>query len=190
MNTQTLFQVLERIHPLPDDFKKALENELQPVAYPKGYLLVQEHSIANNAYFLEKGFSVAYHFHDTRKIATRFWKENEIILSPKSFFEQLKSEETIQLTMDSELLLISYQSVNKLFENFSVANFLSRAITARFHATSEQSIVDLHHLSAWKRYIKLIKNYPGIELKASQDIIASYLNITPQSLSRLKRKLN
>lgn len=190
MRTENLLRLLTSFHPLPAAFKEALDREMQPVTYPKNHFLVQVHSIAHHAYFLEKGFAVAFYFKENRKIVTTFFKPGEIILSPKSFFEQSHSEEAIQLTIDSELLYISHSAVNKLFDEFPVANFLSRAITANYHSRSEQRIVDLHDLSAWDRYIKLLGNFPGIELNASQDLIASYLNITPQSLSRLRHEKN
>jgi hypothetical protein len=44
---------------------------------------------------------------------------------------------------------------------------------------------DLISLSAWERYLDLLQRHPKIEQKISKEIIASYLGITPQSLSRL-----
>lgn len=186
MEKDRLFQLLASIHPLPGDFKKALAKELQFVRFPKGHYLNQALSISQHAYFLEMGFAVTYHYHENRKIVTSFWKPGEIIISPKSFFEQSISNENIQLTIDGALHGITYSSVVKLFETFQVANALAHKIISRCHAKSESRIIDLHSLSAWDRYRKLIKEYPGIELHVSQDLIASFLNITPQSLSRLK----
>lgn len=190
MKTEHLFQVLESIHPLSDDFREALKKVLHFVAFPKGHYLAQARSAAQHAYFLQKGFSVSFQYQDGKRVVTDFWQAGEIILSPKSFFEQSPSDEIIQLTTDSELLSISFADVNKLFENFPVANSLARAITADYHARSEERIVDLHSLGAWERYTKLLTLYPGIELQVSQDLIASYLNITPQSLSRMKHDRN
>jgi CRP-like cAMP-binding protein len=190
METDRLFQVLDSIHPLSEDFKKSLEKELLFVNYPKGHFLIQALSVAHHAYFLDKGFAVAYHYHENRKIVTAFWQAGEIILSPKSFFEQSPSIENIQLTIDGELRGISYSSATKLFESFRLANLLAHVVVSRYHAKSEERIIDLHNLDAWERYTKLVKRYPRIELYASQDLIASYLNITPQSLSRLKNRRN
>jgi len=190
MSTEKLFQVLSAFHPLPADFQEALKNELQLVTYPKGHYLVQAQSPAHHVYFLEKGFSVAYQYQRNKRVVTDFWQPGEIILAPKRFFGQLPTNEIIQVTTDSELLSISYDSVLKLFEKYPVANFLARDITADYYAKSEERIVDLHTLDAWERYEKLLKMYPGIDLLVSQELIASYLNITPQSLSRLKAEHN
>lgn len=190
METERLFQLLSSIHPLTSNFKKALEKELQFVTYPKGHSLVQPLSIASHAYFLEKGFAASYHYHDNRKIVTTFWQSGEIIVSPKSFFEQSAANENIQLTTDGELLCISYSSVAKLSETFHIANILSRVILSQYHAKSEGRIIDLYHLDGWERYQKLLRSYPNIELHVPQDFIASYLHLTAQSLSRLRKKRN
>ena len=190
METDRLFQILTSIRPLSEDFKKALEKELRYVTYPKGHFLIQALSIAHHSYFLEKGFAVAYHYYENRRIVTAFWQPGEIIVSPKSFFEQSPSTENIQLTIDGDLSCLSYLSATKLFETFQSANTLAQVIISRYHAKCEERIIDLHRLDAWERYLKLVKRYPRIELYTSQDLIASYLNITPQSLSRLKNKRN
>lgn len=190
INTEKLFQVLSAIHPLPRGFKEALSKELQIISYPKNHFLVQMFSVAHYGYFLENGFAVAYHFHEGKKIVTSFFQPSDIVFSPKSFFEQTQAEENIQLTMDSDLIAISSESVHKLFERFPVANFLARAITADYYAKSQKRQIECHSLTTWQRYEKLHSDFPKIEMNATQELIASYLNITPQSLSRLKHDRN
>ena len=190
MQAERLIQVLSQIHELSTNFKEALKSELRAVSFPKGHYLVQSQSAAHHAFFLDKGFSVAFQYKRNKRVVTDFWQTGEIILSPKSFFEQAPTDEIIQLTTDSELLSLSYASAIKLSEKYPVANALARDITADYYARSEERIIDLHTLDSWDRYTKLLKMYPGIELHVSQELIASYLNITPQSLSRLKAEHN
>lgn len=190
MKTERLIKVLENIQPLSAAFKEALTHEFHVVNYPKNHFIVQIHSIAHNSYFLEKGFAVSYYYAGGRKIVTRFFKPGEIIISPKSFFRQIPAEENIQLTVDSELLSYAHRTVQQLLSRFEEPNFIARAIISDYHAMSNENVVDLHTLSAWERYQKLIQKYPGIEHNVSQDLIASYLNITPQSLSRLRHERN
>jgi len=188
MLTDSLFQALSRIHTLPKDFRDALDKEVRHVAYPKNHLLVQAHSFAYHAYFLEKGFAVSYQYRGNKKVVTAFWQPGDFVFVPKSFFEQTSSEEIIQLTIDSELHYVTFPIANMLFEHYPVANLFARSIVAQFHTNSVSRIADLHYRDPWQRYSKLVESYPGIELHASQDLIASYLNITPQSLSRLKHR--
>jgi CRP/FNR family transcriptional regulator, anaerobic regulatory protein len=190
MQTERLFRVLSRTRPFSLECKEALHRELKLVAYPRGHYLVQAQTAAHHAYFLETGFAVSFRYQRNKRVVTDIWEPGQIILSPKSFFEQLPTEEIIQLTTDGELLSISYASAIMLIEHFPAANFLARDITADYYARSEERILDLHTLDAWQRYRKLLHAYPGIEMNVAQELIASYLNITPQSLSRLKAEHN
>lgn len=190
MQTERLFRVLSQMHPLSLECKEALQRELKFVTYPRGHYLVQAQTAAHHAFFLEKGFAVSFQYQRNKRVVTDIWKPGQIILSPKSFFEQLPTEEIVQLTNNGELLSISYASAIRLIERFPVANFLARDITADYYARSEDRILDLHTLDAWQRYTKLLHTYPGIEMNVAQELIASYLNITPQSLSRLKAEHN
>ncbi len=188
MRSEALVRLLESVHPLSQPFKVALEENLQFVTCPKNHFLVQMSSQANPAYFLESGFAVAYSLFEGKRVVTAFFQPGEMVLSPGSCFAPSGSDEVIQLTMVSDVLSISNASVTRLSDEFPEANLLARAITAQFHSRSIERLVDLHTLNAWERYQKLLKTYPHIELNASQDLIASYLNITPQSLSRLRHR--
>ena len=186
MNTDRLFQLLASLHPLSTELREALTKVLKPVSFPKGHYLVQAQTAAHHAWFLEKGFAVAFQYQGNKRLVTDFWQEGEIILSPKSFFEQWATDEIIQVTVESNLLSISYTAFRELTEDFPVVNYLARDVTAHYYARSEERIVDIHTMSTWDRYLKVLKTYAGIEQYVSQEVIASYLNITPQSLSRLK----
>lgn len=186
MGVGKLFEVLSAFHPLSPDFREALSKECREVFFLKGHNIVQAHTAAQHAFFLESGFAVGFRYRRSRRIVTDFWQPGQIIFSPKSFFEQVADDDIIQLTVDSALLAVSHESFTKLVEAFPVAGRLARDITADYYAKSEEKIVDLHTLDAWGRYTKLVRTHHGIEMNVSQELIAAYLGITPQSLSRLK----
>lgn len=188
MATGKVFQLLSQFHPLSPDFKEALKKECRAVFFQKGHHLLQAHTAAHHAFFLVSGFAVGYRYQEMQRVVTDFWQPGEIVFSPKSFFEQLPGDDIIELTINSELLSVSYESFAKLVEAFPVAGRLARGITADYYAKSEERIVDMHTLEAWGRYTKLIESHPGIEMNVSQELIASYLSITPSTLSRLKAR--
>jgi CRP/FNR family transcriptional regulator, anaerobic regulatory protein len=188
MKTEDLLKALSDIHPLTDEFRKALQKELTYTSFPKNHFLLEANAVSDRIYFLQAGFAMSFYYHKGRKVTSGFWKPGDIILSPRSFFQQTATSILIQLMEDSELFYLSFESMTRLFEKFTVANKLMRAITSQYHLASEQKIFDLHNLLAWDRYQKLLVDFPGIEQHVSQDAISSYLSVTPQSLSRLKAK--
>lgn len=188
MINDALFKILSAIHPLSEDFKKAIETELIPLSLPKNHILLEAPAIAGHAYFLEKGFAMAYSFEEGRKITEAFWRSGQIMVSSHSFFEQVPSMEYIQLMEKSELLCISYAGIQRMFELHPEAHAIYRVIMNRHYAHSRGRVRDLQYLSALQRHEKLLNVFPNIEQIVPQDCIASYLGITPQSLSRLKRQ--
>lgn len=186
----SLADVLKKIHPYSKKCKEALDQSVSTVFHPRGYFLAHSDSVPDYVYFLEKGFAVSYRYHKDVKVVTAFWKPGEIILSPKSFFSRTKSEELIQLAMDSQLKSLSWDATRNFCNNFKEANIYARTLAIIYNSRSEQLITDLHLLTAEEHYLKLIRTYPRIEGIVSQELISSYLNITPQSLSRIKKNLS
>ncbi len=188
MNVEQLFNMLSAIHPLTADFKKELEKELVHLSLPKNHLLLEAPRISDHVFFLERGFAMGYSFVKGKRQIDSFWTTGQMIISVKSFFEQLPAKEFIQLIEQSEVLCISYASVLRLMDKFPESHFIWRGITNQYYEYCRDRIHEIQFMSAEERYLKLLGNYPGIEQFIPQDHIATYLGITPQSLSRIKRK--
>ncbi|HMG88838.1 MAG TPA: Crp/Fnr family transcriptional regulator [Chryseolinea sp.] len=187
MNTNGLFHVLSSIHPLSEDFKKALEKELIPFTFPKNHILLDPPRTSEYAYFLDKGFAMSYCFIEGKKITESFWHSGQIMVAFESFFEQQPSLEAIQLMTKSDVLCISYASVQRMFETFPETQKIYRGVMNHEYEENRRRMRDMRRLNALQRFQKLLLTFPDIELIVPQDAIASYLGITAQSLSRLKR---
>lgn len=188
MVTENLFRVLQAIHPMSDDFKNWLEKELIHLTLPKNKPLLDIPQISEFIYFLNKGFAISFSYYHHRKITEAFWKSGQIMLSFESFFDQTPSREVILIAEDSELLCISYASVQRMFELYPEAQHVYRGIMNEHYKQSRKRVMDMQRLSALERFKNLLEEFPDIELIVSQDAIASYLGIAAQSLSRLKRQ--
>lgn len=187
MKTEKLFSVLSSIHPISFEFKKAIERVLTPLSLPRYHLLLEATKIAECAYFLDEGFAMSYTFVKGNKQVDWFGKSGQIMVSARSFFEQVPSQEFIQLRTPSELLCVTHDSVLHLFQTFPEANFIYRVIMNQYYEHSRERTRDLQHLTAMERYEKLIRHFPDVEQHVTQKHIASYLGIAPQSFSRIKR---
>jgi CRP/FNR family transcriptional regulator, anaerobic regulatory protein len=188
MDTNSLFNVLSGIQPISVEFKSTIKKELIPMTLPKGHVLLDAPKICDHAYFLKAGFAISYSFVEGKKVTNTFWKSTQFMVSYKSFINRTPSLDYIQLLERSEVFCISYQSVQSLLDRFPDADDLYRGILSRHYEFSLHRIQEMQRLSVEKRFEKLLQVFPGIEQLASQDAIASYLGITAQSLSRLKKR--
>jgi CRP-like cAMP-binding protein len=187
MNLERLFEVLSAMQPLSDSFKVALEKEMVHLSLPKDYFLLEAPKVSEHAYFIAEGFAMSYTFIKGKKQIERFFASGQIIVSPKSFFEQTATDEFIQLMEQSDVLHIHYSAVLQLLQNFPEANAIYRMVMNQYLEQFRERVHDMQHLSALERFKKLRKHFPGIEQVVPQEYLASYLGIAPQSLSRLKR---
>lgn len=185
---ESLFSLLSSIYPITPLFREAIAKELTWLSLPKHYLLLEAPRIADHAYYLDSGFALTYSFIKGEKQVDGFWLSGQIVCSSKSLFEQTPSNEYIQLVKQSEVICISYKSIMNLLKIFPEANFIYRVVMNQYYEQVRERIRDMQLLDAADRYEKLLGRYPGIEQVIPQEYIASYLGITPQSLSRIKRK--
>lgn len=190
MSLAPLFEVLSALYPLSDRFKRALENEITVLSLPKNYLLLEAPAVAPYVHFLNDGFAMSYTFVKGEKKVSGFWGDSQIVVSLKSFFEQTPSTEFIQLMVQSEVFFISRPSLLMLLDNFPEGNCLCRKIMHIYYEQCRSRLHDIQWLTATERYLKLRHHFPGIEQVISQEDIASYLSIVPQSLSRIKKRLS
>jgi len=173
METEKLFSVLSALHPISFDFRFAVERVLTPLSLPPYHMLQEATRVTECAYFLDEGFAMTYTFTKGEKQVERFWHAGQIMLSPRSFFEQIPSPEFIQLRTRSELLCITHNNLLHLSQRFPEARFIYGVMMSQYHEYSRERMRDLYYLSAVDRYEKLIRHFPDVEQHVAQKYIAS-----------------
>ncbi len=107
-----------------------------------------------------------------------------------SFLSGLPSNYNIDALEDSEVLLLERSAREGLLDNCPKMERFFRLLIEANHIATQQRIADSLSASAEERYLKFIKTYPKLLEQVPQNHIASYLGITPQSLSRIRKELS
>ncbi len=107
-----------------------------------------------------------------------------------SFLSGLPATYNIDALQDSEVLLIEKSAREVLLNNCPKMERFFRLLIEANHVAAQQRIADSLSASAEERYLKFIKTYPRLFEQVPQNHIASYLGITPQSLSRIRKELS
>jgi CRP-like cAMP-binding protein len=122
-----------------------------------------------------------------KEINTWFSLDTKIVTDTTSFVKQEPAHESIQLIEDSELYAIEYTAFHNLLKkHHSFALWYIKLVELHYVSQIEDRLSDLQFLDARQRYQKLLKMYPDITNRISLGNIASYLNITQETLSRIR----
>jgi len=171
-----------------DSLSKILSN-FKPYIAKKNSLLLSGGETCNKLYFVNKGCIRTYYITEKGQEKTRYITfEGSIITSLSSFISQKPSFEFVETLEDSDLLYISrtkfFQLVHDLRE---WEKFYSRLLEFAY-IYQNKKIEELVTLSAPERYAVLMQENPEFIQRLPNKILASYLDITQETLSRLKSK--
>ena len=96
---------------------------------------------------------------------------------------------SIDALEDTEVLAIHRDDYEALLSNYPRFERFFRLLMQNAYVASQKRTMDIMSLSAEKRYLQLVQSHPQLELRIAQHHIASFLGITPEALSRIKRGL-
>lgn len=173
-----------------EDQYAQISNDLQIKTIKKGDFLLRSGEVCFHSFFVNKGLLRSYTIDQNGKEhIIQFAPEGWIITDRSSTFFHENSELYIDTVEDSEVIFLD----DKFFENLacSSAEFARNNTQALHnHIRNLQNRVNmLLGATAEDRYLQFIKMYPDILLRVPQWMIASYLGITPESLSRVRKEL-
>jgi CRP-like cAMP-binding protein len=140
-------------------------------------------------FVLEGGFMYLGYTSDGKEQIVGYSFENDFVVDYATFQMQELSIIDAQAIKSSIVLLLTNDELNAFFDNCSVTNFRSRVAEILLNGISKR-LLSLYCDSPEERYTKLIEHYPGILNLISLKEIASLIKITPETLSRIRRKLS
>lgn len=187
--SQQFWSVVDRLVIFSDEEKRAFEEYLQPKRLTRQELLLDLGDVAKQAYFILKGCIRFYYLTEDGKEITGFvFTENMFASAHTSFFNQMPSNQVLETVEPCEVLTLSYPSLNELFQTMPKTNVLVRRIFQERFTHAQKVVESLISLKPEERYQNLIKERPDLVSRIPQHILATYLGITPVSLSRIRAR--
>ncbi|MDI1321131.1 MAG: Crp/Fnr family transcriptional regulator [Algoriphagus sp.] len=152
--------------------------------------ILREGEVCIFNHFVLKGSFRFFHVNPEGQELTRYFAfENKFGTNLTSLIEGTPSHEYIQAVEPSEVLKIRSSDFFRLVETVPQINLVYRNILQNAYITSQKRIYDLQGMSALDRLKWLLNHQPGILSRIPSRMVASYLGITPYTLSRLKSEL-
>ena len=172
---------------LSDEAYDVFMNFVIKKEYPKGEILIEHGKKNEFVFFLISGSAKSYNFKDSKQICLWFAFESDCIATIRSF-DDLISQETVELLEDSELIQIKLGDLMTLSNQFTSISSLMLQLLKEHILFLEYKLNGLQFMTSEERYDKLIRDFPEVLQRVSLTDIASYLGLSRETLSRIRRK--
>lgn len=184
----TLKAAFDQFFPAPIDAWMEFAERCTVVNYPKDHILKAAHSTERYMHFIVSGSAGVFLWKENNPVCLDLGFENHFFAD---YMSLLLGQPTPLETMTLEasiLLRLSREDYLKLGET-PVGMVLTRAAGERSYIAKQQQQIDLLTKTAEDRYREMLQMHPEIIRRVAQKHLASYLGITPQSISRIRRSL-
>jgi CRP-like cAMP-binding protein len=155
----------------------------------KNEYLFREGQTSQHIYFICSGLIRNYYLKDGVEVTRHFALENELLSAYVSFLTQTPTLENVHTLEDCELLEISYDDLQRIYTLYPVWGNFFRQLLEKVYIETTKRIEGFICKTAEERYIDLITRRPYLVQRVSLQHLATYLGITPVSLSRIRKKL-
>lgn len=190
METKLLIESFEKFIPLSVSEKALIASYLRERKVKKGQFLVHEGAVSRCTNFVTAGSIRTYFIdHNGQEHIVQFAIEGWWISDLNSFIQQVPATFNVQAIEDSVVLELPFESLEKLYEQVPQLERYFRIVTQRAFVAFQQRVVQNISMTAEDRYLAFQQKYPKIELRIPQRLVASYLGISAEFLSKIKKRL-
>ena len=190
--SKELFETLNLISPVEETEIQFLLQNSKELSLKKGEFLLKEGQTAKSIYFVIDGVFRIYQNVNGKEVTSYFSyaDRNPFAASFPSFLTQSSSNEYVEAIEAASVVSISYDQLNNLYESSKSFERLGRILAEKNYLLAIERINSLQYQSAGDRYNIFMKIYPGLLNRIPHHYIASYLGVTPESLSRIRKELS
>lgn len=183
---QSLKNVLDKITFIDgiawDDFSQTkIEKTIK-----KGDIIWREGQICKHLIFLKNGLIRSYYLNNSREVTLNFYEDGNLFYDDYSFISQKPSKNTFQALTDSALILIPRDHLLAMYDKHKCFEKIGRISVENAHIEMIEKRERLIQNSAEKNYKHLLSTQPHLIQTLPQKLIASYLNISTEHLSRIR----
>ena len=177
--------------PLTEGERELIENYLTLKKLRKRQYLLQEGDVCKSVAFVEKGALRLYNVTENgTEHIVQFALEGQFLTDLYSFFVNEPSIYNIDSIEDSELVLITRSASDELRKLSPKYQEFIFQETSEAYIQLQKRMTSVVSLSLEERYQELTTNYPNIIHRLPQHMIASYMGLTPETLSRVRRRIS
>ena len=190
MNVKPLLDYISKYVTLTNTEEHFLTSRLSSRKYIKGQYILQQGDISQTECFIISGCTKMFYLDDKgQEHIIMFSIEDWWTSDLGSFISQTPSDFNVQCLENTEIIQFSYENIEEIFSKIPKLERFFRKIIEKAFVASQKRIIRNFSLTAKERYLIFKESYPKIEQRIPQYLVASYLGITKEFLSKIKSQL-
>ncbi len=181
-------QLADHYFPLSHEGKKALSLIMKPLNLAKGERFVNEGDVAEYIHYVEKGLVRQFYFKNGRDLTEHFAYEGHIVICLESYLLEEPTSLIAETLEPSIIWRIRKSDFRRLIEQSHEVDLLYHKLFEHSLLASQRKADITRFEIAQNRYRLLMERHPQIIMRAPMKHIASFLQMTPETLSRMRAK--
>lgn len=185
-----LLTVIRQLQPLSPEAETFLQEHVTAAMVRKRKMLLKEGIVCEHVYFVVKGAIRGFVREGHRDITTWITLEDQFVSSIFGLHQRSPSIESIQALENCELLAMTLDNLEILYQRFPESNILARKLFQIYYADAERRAFIARLTKAENKYRHLLLHHQHLANRIPLKYIASYLGMTLETLSRVRKKFS
>jgi len=187
--SQQLIQSIKYLIRLSADEELLLPTLFNRITLKKNEPFLQEGKVSGHVAFIEEGLMGYVMTRNGEDVYFYFSRENEWVGNYESFLSRQPSTKSIIALEPSVMWTISKENLQKVFDTTKEGDRMGRLIIEDVFVKSSRQLTSLYTGSPEERYYEFFELFQDIQHRVPQYMIASFIGVKPQSLSRIRSRL-
>lgn len=188
MRAESFINKLQEFQELPPELVEDIISKVQKVQLNKRTMVLKAGEVCENIYFLDKGLARTYYTSEGKDYTTDLCIDGELMVEFASFTDQKPSMQNIELIEDCTLYYVSYNDLQELYNTHSIMERIGRLIAEYHYLSLSTHSYMLKFNTTSERYDYLFNTKIEIIRRAPLGVIASFLGMSIENLSRIRKK--